>query len=123
MTESIIFSVIVLVACGVSFFLGHLFTMRGIAHVQPSASSVPEMGSVYTEPDPFELDYGDEEPSDEEVSAKGSMLDTMEGMGLNVEGLRATMSGEPMKPVGVSSTWKDVPSNDTVDEEVENADA
>ena len=99
--EAIAFSFIVLLAAGGGFALGHLFTMRSIAHVQPSASSMPAMGSVHLEPDPYELDYGDELPTPDEEQGKEDSMSKLEGMGLDLNAMRATMSGTPMAVAGM----------------------
>ena len=103
--EAIVFSVLILVASGGGFYLGHLFTMRSIAHVQPSASSMPTMGGVHMEPDPYELDYGDEPDSDaptpDESQGQEDTMSKLDGLGLDLTAMRGKMGGTSMAMAGM----------------------
>lgn len=99
MIEAIVFSLIVLAACGGSFYLGHSLTMRSIAHVQPSANVVP-VGSVHVGKDPFELDYGDEYNHPDDEKGHEDTESKLAGLGLDLSAMRGSMGGTSMSPVG-----------------------
>ena len=120
--EAIVFSVLILIAAGGGFALGHLFTMRSIAHIQPSASSMPVSDSVSYERDQFADDYNDEGPTVEEEEGREDMMSKMKGMGLDVSEMRATMSGKPMVMAGTKATTSFIPepvSGEVVEDEAE----
>ena len=107
--EAIVFSVLILIAAGGGFALGHLFTMRSIAHIQPSASSMPVSDSVSYEPDQFADDYDDDAPTVKGEEGREDMMSKMKGMGLDVSEMRATMSGKPMVMAGAKATTSFIP--------------
>ena len=117
MSEAIVFSVLILIAAGGGFALGHLFTMRGIAHIQPSASSMPVSDSVIHEKDQFGDDYDDEAPTVEEEEEREDMMSKMKDLGLDVSQMRATMSGKPMVMAGVKATTSFIPKPEEEPEE------
>lgn len=106
MIEAIVFALIVLLASGGGFALGHWFTIRAIAHVQPSVSSMPmqeRIESVSYEDDPFTDELYEERPGPDDTKPQDDILSKMSDMGLNIDTLKDNMSGTPMAVAGVKT--------------------
>lgn len=58
MTTALIFAGMMTACTLLGVLLGHVLTLRGVAHVQPSVKSLENSptASAYTEPDPFDAE-------------------------------------------------------------------